>query len=337
MIDPDAEIARAVDVLRRGGLVAFPTETVYGLGADAANPAAVRRIFEAKGRPADHPVIVHFADAERAKAYALEWPEAAERLAARFWPGPLTLILKRAPGVSYLVTGGQETVGVRVPGHPLALALLRAFGGGIAAPSANRFGRLSPTRVEDVIAEIGPAVEIILDGGPCPIGVESTIVDHAGVRPAVLRPGKISAGEVSATIGVRVLRAGGGSGADASAGATRAPGTLEVHYAPRTPLELVPPARLESEVARALASGGRVAVLARREQPASLASRDLVWQAAPGEAAAYARVLYATLRALDGLGRDRIIVEAPPAEEPWVAVSDRLRRAAAAASSPARG
>lgn len=200
----DADIAAAAARLRAGELVALPTETVHGLGADAMNPAAVRRIFEAKGRPADHPLIVHLPDAEQMTQWARDIPREAIALAQAFWPGPLTLILKREDDVPLEVTGGQDTVGLRVPGHPLALKLLRAFGGGVAAPSANRFGRISPTTAQHVRDEfhdtLGDALTV-LDGGPCEVGIESTILDLSGEAPRILRPGAISAEQIAAVIG----------------------------------------------------------------------------------------------------------------------------------------
>jgi L-threonylcarbamoyladenylate synthase len=319
------DIARAVEILRRGGLVAFPTETVYGLGADAESEAAVRRIFAAKGRPADHPVIVHLGDAAALDAWADPVPPGARALAAAFWPGPLTLIVPRSRRALDVVTGGQASVGLRVPDHPVALALLRAFGGGLAAPSANRFGRVSPTRAAHVreeftrsvngsegggvpreaerSGECGEAVELVLEGGPSRVGVESTIVDLSRERPAILRPGAISPREVGRVLGVDVEVV--------EKSETRASGTLESHYAPRTPVRVVAPGGLEAELAR-LASEGRRA-------------RGI---AAGDDAERYARELYATLRELDALGLDEIVVEAVPGGEAWLAVRDRLKRAA---------
>ncbi len=317
----EAELARAVALLRAGRLVAFPTETVYGLGADASNPQAVARIFAAKGRPADHPVIVHLADAAQLPLWARVMPEAARRLAAAFWPGPLTLILPRAAGVPDAVTGGQDSVGLRVPSHPVARALLRAFGGGIAAPSANRFGRISPTRAEHVRAELGDAVDLVLEGEVPAVGIESAIVDLSGARPALLRPGMLGAAAIEAVLGEPLAAPG--------ADAPRASGTLEAHYAPRTPMALVDAAALDAALASA---SDRVAVLARRAAPAGV--RAFAWHAAPADAAGYARELYASLRALDAAGAARILVESPPATAEWVAVRDRLARAAAGATMP---
>jgi L-threonylcarbamoyladenylate synthase len=319
----DKDIEQAVAVLREGGLVAFPTETVYGLGADASNPLAVRKLFEAKGRPATHPVIVHLADAMQLANWAREIPPAAQRLAKKFWPGPLTLILRRAPQVSDLVTGGQETVAVRVPSNPVAQRLLARFGGGVAAPSANRHGRVSATAAEHVRREFGPTVECVLDGGEARIGIESSIVDLSGGRAVLLRPGWITAAEIEAVLGVSLAAPAGD--------APRAPGTLVKHYAPQTPLMLT-----EGDLALELAAsllrlGKRVAVLAFSAQRPFL--QGLEWIAAPQDAADYAHELYASLRRLDESGCDAIIVEKPPQTPAWAAINDRLARAAA--GSPA--
>jgi L-threonylcarbamoyladenylate synthase len=314
----DSSIAKAVAVLRAGRLVAFPTETVYGLGADASQPDAVGRIFSAKGRPADHPLIVHLASAAQLDAWAREIPDAARRLAERFWPGPLTLILKRAAHVPAAVTGGQDTVGLRVPSHPLAAQLLTAFGGGVAAPSANRFGRVSATTADHVRRELGDAVDFILDGGACPIGIESTIIDLSGGAPVLLRPGRITQQEIESLLQVSV-----GRGSHAS---PRASGTLDAHYAPRLPLRLVSAAKLDATI-RKESVRGPVAVLARHPRPAHSAST--LWMHAPLDAAEYARLLYAGLRQIDESGCAVIIVEAPPDTPDWYAVRDRLMRAAA--------
>lgn len=312
----DALIARAVEILRSGGLVAFPTETVYGLGADAMNPEAVRRIFAAKGRPADHPVIVHVLDAAQLKDWARSVPQAAAMLANRFWPGPLTLILPRAAGVPDVVTGGQDTVGIRVPSHPVARALLAAFGGGIAAPSANRFGRLSPTCAADVCAELGPAVSLVLEGGASEIGIESAIVDCSGAEPTLLRPGMIGAEAIAAALG-RPL----GTATDAS---PRVSGMLKSHYAPVTPVSIVDAGEL-LRIARG--GGAGIAVLALR--PAPDGADATRWIEASAEPSSYARELYGRLRRLDAMGCRQILVESVPETEPWVAIRDRLARSAA--------
>ncbi len=288
-------LADAVAILRSGGLVAFPTETVYGLGADASDPLAVRQIFARKGRPADHPLIVHLARIEQIGSWAV-MNEVGHALAAAFWPGPLTLVLPRAPSVLDEVTGGLETVGIRIPGHPVAAALLSAFGGGIAAPSANRFGRISPTTAAHVLAEFDGAVPV-LDGGPCAVGVESTIIDLSG-PPALLRPGGIPAEAIEAVTG------------PLTSSNTRAPGTLEAHYAPQTSLLLS--RRPEADAARLRAEGRTVAIL-----PAG----------APED---HARRLYAELRRLDLLGVDILVAELSGEGGLGRAINDRLSRAAAA-------
>ncbi len=316
-----SEIEKAVALLRRGELVAFPTETVYGLGADAANPAAVAKIFAAKGRPADHPLIVHLPSAAHLARWAREVPPQAEQLAAAFWPGPLTLILKRQPDVPDAVTGGQDTVGLRVPSHPLALELLAAFDGGIAAPSANRFGRISPTTADHVREELGARVPLVLDGGACPVGIESTILDLSRGAPVLLRPGSISSADIARVLGRAPETAA------PQAETPRVSGSLKAHYAPRTPLQLVSSDGLLFALRNALVAGEKVAVLAPTAQAIS---HDLItWKQSPAEPAGFAHDLYASLRELDALGCVRLLVQQPPAGENWLAVNDRLRRAAA--------
>jgi L-threonylcarbamoyladenylate synthase len=304
------EIRRAVEILRAGGLVAFPTETVYGLGADAANAQAVDKLYSVKRRPAEHPVIVHFADTEKAFAWAREVPEAAKTLAARYWPGPLTLILKRSSRAKDFVTGGQDSVGLRVPSHPLARELLEAFKGAIAAPSANRFGLVSPTTAAHVREDLGKDVDLVLEGGPSEVGIESTIVDLSGDAPVLLRPGHISKRELESLVGeVR----------EKSAAAPRHSGGLERHYAPRTPAMLVPSHGLDNAITNLKA---RVAVLAFSRPD----ERVAYWLRMPRDPQAYARRLYAALRELDSAGCEMILVEAPPETAEWSAVRDRLRR-----------
>ena len=310
---------RAAEILRSGGLVVFPTETVYGLGADAENPAAVARIFAAKGRPADHPLIVHMARRDHLSQWSRDIPPAAFVLARRYWPGPLTLILHRACRVPDRVTGGQDTVGLRVPDHPLALMLLEAFSGGIAAPSANRFGQVSPTTVAHVREELGDAMDFILDGGPCRVGIESTILDLSGQQPRLLRPGAITLAEIEAVLEQPVIPQGND--------ALRAPGMLRSHYAPRTPLYLVPTGHLKAEICRRLRQGQRVGVLA---MPATQLPESCLRHHMPPHPAGWARELYAQLRALDQQGLDGLLIEAPPSGADWQAVSDRLARAASA-------
>ena len=324
--DSRSEIRRAVELLLAGHVVAIPTETVYGLGADARNPAALTRIFSIKGRPADHPLIVHLAGDDHLERWAIDIPEIAWELAEQFWPGPLTLILKRRPDVPDAVTGGQDTIGLRVPGHPMALALLREFAaaggsGGIAAPSANRFGRISPTSAQHVRDDLGDTVPLILDGGPCQVGIESTIVDLSREAPVILRPGMISAATLSLVLGTSPRAAA----AIAEAAAPRVSGSLEAHYAPRTPMSLVSSADLLAEVRRCHGAGQLLAVLSRQRPAADVAH----WIPSPLCARDYGHDLYANLRRLDELAADRILVEAVSHEDDWVAVRDRLRRAAA--------
>lgn len=309
----DAEpIGKAVKILRRGGLVAFPTETVYGLGADASSEKAVARLYAVKGRPAEHPVIVHFASAAPAFEWGREIRPAAHALAKRYWPGPLTLIVKRSPRAADFVTGGQDSVGLRVPSHPVAQALLGGFGGGIAAPSANRFGAVSPTTAAHVREDLGDDVDLVLEGGPSEVGIESTIVDVTSDRPALLRPGRISAAEIEETLGERIETA--------PESKVRHSGGLERHYAPRTPALLVATHRLDAEIARL---GARSAVLAFSRPD----ERVDYWIRMPRDPAAYAHRLYSALRELDTAGCERILVEAPPEAPGWAAVYDRLRRA----------
>lgn len=320
-------IAQAAERLRAGGVVAFPTETVYGLGADARNGEAVRRVFAIKGRPADHPLIVHLAESSQLDAWAREVPEAARRLVDRFWPGPLTVVLRARDDVPRGVTGGQDSVALRAPNHPVALALLRAFGDGLAAPSANRFGALSPTAAWHVRGALGMQVDQILDGGPCRYGLESTIVSLLDGRPRVLRPGALPLSALREVLGEDGLES-----IDAPAAASpRVPGALAAHYAPATPLEIHAIEDLPDRATALLDQGLQVAVLRRNWSlrgtplPTSLPQFLL-----PARADAYARGLYARLRELDRFAFDCILVEAPPEDEAWWAVNDRLARAARA-------
>ncbi len=319
--DSPIDLERAASLLRAGELVAFPTETVYGLGADAGNPDAVGAIFRAKGRPVDHPVIVHLPAVGNLRHWARDVPEVAERLAEMFWPGPLTLVMRRAPGVPDAITGGQGTVGLRVPGNPVALALLEAFGGALAAPSANRFGRVSPTTADHVIDEFGDQVAAVVDGGRCSVGLESTIVDLTGPRPRLLRPGMIGADVLEAELGMTLMRAGDAEG-------PRASGRLASHYAPGAIVELVAPAALEGRRDACVRAGERIAILARRAPPVKCG--EAVWIEMAREPVQFAGALYAELRRADAGGPDRILVESPPETPAWEAISDRLRRASAA-------
>ena len=304
------EVSRAAGILRVGGLVAFPTETVYGLGADASSAAAVARLYAAKGRPADHPVIVHFADAALAFEWAREVPEAAKLLAGQFWPGPLTMVLKRSGKAKDFVTGGQDSVGLRVPSHPVAQELLRAFGGGVAAPSANLFGNVSATTAAHVLEEM--KADLVLDGGASEVGIESTIVDVSSSTLVLLRPGEISKQQIQELLKTKIQ--------NRQSGSPRHSGGLERHYAPRTPAFLVPPHEFDAEIVK---RGASVAVLAFSKPD----ERVEYWIRMPCEPQAYARKLYAALRELDGAGCSAILVESPPEAAEWDAIRDRLSRA----------
>lgn len=312
------DIFRAVTILRAGGLVAFPTETVYGLGADAENAAAVRRIFEVKGRPEAHPLIVHFGRPEWLGHWVADIPPEAQRLAREFWPGPLTLILRRGSRIPLAVTGGLETVGVRVPNHPVALAMLQSFGGAVAAPSANRFGRVSPTRLEHVREDLDDCVDFMLDGGPCSVGVESTIVDLSSGEPAILRPGGVTREQLEQVLGQSVpLR---------QCGPVRSPGQHALHYAPRAEIVIVAEDEIPERASDLIVAGRRVVVLgdaASAKLPSRLEILPL-----PDSLADVARSLYDTLREVDRRGFDVALVTLPPDEGLGLAIADRLRRAA---------
>ena len=308
-------IADAVRVLRDGGLVAFPTETVYGLGANARDPNAVARIFEAKGRPAAHPLIVHLAETELAMAWAGRWPDEAALLAAHFWPGPLTLVLPRADHVLDEITGGQSTVALRVPDHPIALELLAAFGDGVAAPSANRFGSVSPTTAAHVALELGDTVDLILDGGACRVGVESTIVDLASHSPRILRPGGVSREALEEVLARTVPVV--------ASSEIRVPGSLDSHYAPRATVIAVDASVVERTVRAELESGARVVLLG------PLAVDEVAHIVLPSTPALAARRLYSALREVDERGFDVAVVALPSEHGLGLAVADRLRRASA--------
>lgn len=332
IVSPDqasATIERAVALLSAGELIGLPTETVYGLAADANNPEAVAKIFAAKGRPADHPLIVHLGADDLLNNYAREIPEAAWTLAEAFWPGPLTLILKKAPGVPDLVTGGQDTVGLRIPGHPIALALLRAFaqanpaGGGLAAPSANKFGRISPTTAEHVAIELGDAVALILDGGDCLVGIESTIVDLSRGDPVILRPGAITAEQIAFVLGQTVISKS--STVESTDDHTpRVSGSLASHYAPATPLSVLPLSAIE----QALVSGHCAALVRDSTEVSSVLKQHADVVVLADHPVSYAHDFYRALRALDTKGYDHIYVQTLPDTLAWLAVRDRLGRAA---------
>lgn len=312
-------IAQVADILRRGGLVAFPTETVYGLAANALDENAVRRLFEAKGRPANNPLIVHLPSAAAVTRVASHWPPLADRLASELWPGPLTLVLPRRPELPAVVTGGGPSVAVRVPAHPVARALLEAADLPLAAPSANRSGRLSPTSAEHVLEDLDGRIDAVLDGGATPGGIESTVLDVTTSPPRLLRPGLVSPGEIEALIGP-ILRAGEVNVEDQP---LPSPGLLDRHYAPRTPL-VVAPDDGGAVVRSLLAAGGRPGWLTHSTDEVP----DVATERLPGDPAGYAAGMYAALHRLDRLGLDRIVVTAVPDGEGWLAIRDRLRRAA---------
>lgn len=314
-----SDIEKAAEVLRAGGLVALPTETVYGLGANAEDPAAVGRIFQVKGRPPSHPLIVHLGGAEHLDDWVKDVPQAARLLAEHFWPGPLTLVLRRGSRVPLEATGGLETVAVRVPDHPVALGLLSAFGGGVTAPSANRFGSVSPTTADHVRAELGEAVDFVLDGGPCEVGLESTIVDVTGDAPSILRPGGVTSEDLEAVLGYPL--------AVPSTSRVRVPGQHPSHYAPRARVVLVEPEKVVAEAELAQELGHQVGVFL----PAPFASTTVRVHAVvalPSSMAAYARGLYGFLRELDRQGCDLLVASLPEEEGLGLAIANRLRRAA---------
>jgi L-threonylcarbamoyladenylate synthase len=328
-VNSSEQIAAAARALEQGALVGFPTETVYGLGADAENVTAVADIYKAKGRPSNHPVIVHVAPEADISYWVKDVPAPAQALIDAFWPGPLTLILKRAEHIPDAVSGGQDSIGIRCPSHPVAQALLRAFKGGkggVAAPSANKFGHVSPTTAAHVLEEFPQEVAngmiaAVLDGGQSDVGIESTIVDMSRLEthgPVLLRPGHITAAQLEHVLGVAV--------ALPDQTAPRASGTLEAHYAPSTPVVLIDVAALESTIDQLLAAGKRVAVMAYEAHSEKQGLQ--AWRQLNNNPVSYAHDLYADLRELDHMNADIILVEALPATREWQGVADRLRRAA---------
>jgi L-threonylcarbamoyladenylate synthase len=336
---PADAIARAAAILRAGGLVAFPTETVYGLGANALDARAVAAIFVAKGRPSHNPLIVHVAGPAEARELVTDWPDCTDLLIAHFWPGPLSLVLPRAPLVPDAVTGGGNTVAIRMPAHPVALRLLQEAGIPLAAPSANRSNQLSPTRAEHVLRDLDGRIDLILDGGPTPGGIESTVLDLTHRPPRLLRPGLVTPGEIEAVIGpidspggqasalaglAPLSRSGRGVGGEGAP--LPSPGMMSRHYAPRTPLEAVPGDARE-RVLELVRQGRRIGWITHRaKEPLRLV--EVVEVVLPDDPAAYAAALYHTLHQLDAAGLDRIVVEWPPEGEEWLGIRDRLRRAA---------
>ena len=309
--------------IRAGELVAFPTETVYGLGADASNDTAVAKIFAAKGRPADHPLIVHVAGAHQVEHYASSVPPFAARLMQAFWPGPLTVILPRKPGVASAAAGGQDSIGLRCPAHPVALAFLAACNTGVAGPSANRFGRVSPTTAQHVRDEFGDTL-LVLDGGPCEVGIESCIVDCTRGQPVLLRPGVLTRAQLEAACGEPVMDK---DDAVSGSAAPRAPGTLESHYAPNAKVRLMDAKAIQTALDVLGAEAAHIAVYARTI--VRIQSSRLVYRRMPDDALATAQQLFAVLRDFDAQGVKLIWVETLPNTPPWDGVRDRLARAAA--------
>ena len=320
--DPQA-IAQAAQRIQAGGLVGFPTETVYGLGADASSDEAVAGIFAAKGRPANHPLIVHLADAAQVSDYAASVPPFAARLTKAFWPGPLTVILPRREGVALAAAGGQDSIGLRCPAHPVALAFLKACGTGVAGPSANRFGRVSPTTAQHVAGEFGDAL-LVLDGGPCAVGIESSIVDCTRGRPVLLRPGVLTRAQLESACGEPVLEP---EDAQTAGSAPRAPGTLEAHYAPDAKVRLMDAGAMQAALDLLGVDAAHIAVYARADMP--IRTAQMLYRRMPDDAPATARQLFAVLRDFDAQGARLIWVETPPAGPEWDGVRDRLGRAAA--------
>ncbi len=321
--DPQA-ILDAARCIQAGGLVGFPTETVYGLGADASSDSAVAGIFAAKGRPADHPLIVHVASQTQVDAYASSVPVFAQRLMQAFWPGPLTVILPRRPGVATAAAGGQDSIGLRCPSHPVAQALLQACNTGVAAPSANRFGRVSPTTARHVSDELGEAL-LVLDGGPCEVGIESCIVDCTRSRPVLLRPGVLTRAQLEAACGEPILSEDESTANDGAA--PRASGTLESHYAPDAKVRLMDAAAIQAGLDLLGKDAAHIAVYARTI--VRIMSEQVLYRRMPDDAGATAHQLFAVLRDFDAQGVKLIWIENPPESAVWEGVRDRLARAAA--------
>lgn len=311
------DIKQAVKILQQGGLVAFPTETVYGLGADAKNPAALLKIFQAKGRPADHPLIVHIADKSQLMEWAQEVSPAANALIEAFWPGPLTLIFKKAPLVLDIITGGQDTVGIRMPRHPVAETLLQNFGSGLAAPSANRFGRISPTTADAVREELGATVDLVLDGGQCAVGVESTIIDVSTEIPVILRPGMVTKAEIEAVLQQSILTEQKNS--------PRVSGSHESHYAPKTKTHLVDAKNIPQFLGAMTPEQLPIAFVLVKTKFLPREGVDCI--AMSTDPKQYAHDLYSTLRELDKKNYQQIIIESVPVNGDWDAIRDRLSRA----------
>ncbi len=315
-------ITFAVEHLRSGNLVAFPTETVYGLGADAANEVALKKLYAVKGRPSAHPVIIHLANAEQMRDWGIDLSDYAKKLASHFWPGPLTLIVKKSPRVSSLITGGQDTIGLRVPNHPIALALLKEFGGGVAAPSANKYGHVSATCAQHVRDEFDDQIRLVIDGGNCPVGIESTIVDTTGKTPRILRPGMISEQEILKCLELDKLETNGQN--------IRVPGSDKTHYAPQTPVLLLDHQAIQTTLNEAK-NGKSFAILALTKPNTAdhPIAKGIVRQyiQASEDPKLYAQDLYRNLRQLDSTDASIILVEKVPQSADWLPIADRLQRA----------
>lgn len=321
-----AVVAEAVRVLRGGGLVAFPTETVYGLGANALDESAVRRVFAAKGRPSGHPLIVHVEAEKSARGVARAWPEMASRLATAFWPGPLTLVVDRATHVPDVVSGGGDSIAVRAPAHRVALAVIAGLGGPIAAPSANRYQEVSPTLAAHVIKQLGDVVDLVLDGGPCATGIESTVVDVRGTTARILRPGAVTLPQLrEILVGVEARVEGAADGAGRAS-----PGMGARHYAPRAALRIVDSFAAAQAVVEDVSGGGGgpVGIVVQGDPRGFKWPKGALVRVLGNEPADYARLLYATLHELDEVGVAAIAVVRVPDDDAWSAIADRLRRAA---------
>lgn len=310
------DIAQAASLLLAGQLVAVPTETVYGLAADASNEQAVRKVFEAKQRPIGHPLIVHVASPERIRLWVNEVPEAAEKLIDAFWPGPLTLLLPKKPGVSDFITGGHPGVAVRMPAHPATLATMERLGRDLVAPSANPYGRISPTTADHVLAGLAGKIAAVLDGGPCSVGIESTIIDLTGETPAIARPGQVAQGDIESCLGIQL--------APGKAASQAVPGSVKRHYQPVTPSVGVATERFADYLAEQASVGERIGVIWWRSVPGERAAAAVRLGDNPGE---YARMLYTAMHSMDEANVDQILIELPPRESQWLALHDRLARA----------
>ena len=318
-------VRQACELLKAGELVAFPTETVYGLGADATNPQAIEKLYRAKGRPSNHPVILHLGSLDQLGQWCIDIPKEAETLAKSFWPGPLTMVFKRSAKALDAITGGQDTVAIRIPNHPVALALLKEFNGGLIAPSANRFGKISPTRAEHVARQFGDQVSLILDGGACEVGIESTIVNLSSGKIEILRPGMISAAQIAECLGMDDP-----SLLQRATTEVRVSGDLPSHYAPQAPLRLLSISEINAELSSPNSAKNVFAVIAFQPQAAATNGTTTVkWIEASRDPSIYARNLYASLQEIDLSNAEEILIEKAPNEVSWQGINDRLQRAAA--------